>query len=131
MSEIPYPKLKYQGVPRAPLENHVQNPGYVYVIVSDPDAERALGDNWHDSPADAVRAVAKDAKITADQYELLAAQAVQRGAVAPAPPKFSEPAPAPRHHSNAPSDPAAQIPEPQDKQRAEGEWPRESERRKR
>jgi hypothetical protein len=139
MDAIPYPKIRYQGVPRDPLTPHTQNPGYIWVRVQDADAERALGDNWHDTPADAIKSVPEGAKITADQYAALAAQAVERGALAPArPQQFADadkPQPAAHqasaHHADGPSDPSAQIHDPSDKTHHEGEWPVESEKRRR
>ena len=138
MDEKTYPRIRYQGVPRDPLTPHTQNPGYIWVRVQDADAERALGDNWHDTPADAVKSVPEGAKITADQYAALAAQAVERGALAPArPQQFADadkpqPAGAPAaHQTSAPSDPAAQLTDPSEKPHHEGEWPVESEKRRR
>jgi hypothetical protein len=127
--EIAYPKIRYQGVPRTPLESHVQNPGFIYVRVNTPDDERALEGDWSDSPADAVKGVAKDTKITPGQYELLSQQAVLRGAVAPPAPKFDDAPAKSAHHSGSPSDPAAEI-DPSEKPRPQGEWPRESARKR-
>ena len=58
--EIPYPKLKYQGVEVKPGQPVSENPGYVYAKVANPDEEKALQDSrqgaWFDTPGEAIAA---------------------------------------------------------------------------
>lgn len=56
MTNIPFPKLKYQGVPVEPGTPHTENPGYIYRRVENPEDESALEGEWFDSPSDAVKA---------------------------------------------------------------------------
>jgi hypothetical protein len=56
MSELTYPKLKYQGVEIKPGQHHTENPGYIYRKVDNPAEEAALEGDWHDSPREAVEA---------------------------------------------------------------------------
>ena len=85
MSETTYPKLKYQGVEIKPGQNHVENPGYVYRKVNNPDEENALGADWHDSPRPAIDAF-KAGSGARDKAELeqLRARIAELEAAAPA-----------------------------------------------
>ena len=81
MSEITYPKLKYQGVEIKPGQHHTENPGYIYQRVANPDEENALDGDWHDSPREAIDAFKANAAAAIEQRktEKQEQQARERG----------------------------------------------------
>lgn len=120
MSETTYPKLKYQGVEIKPGQNHVENPGYVYRKVNNPDEENALGDGWHDSPRPAIDAFkagqgARD-KTELEQLRARLAELEAGGAAAESQ----------THESGS-----VQTTDHEGRPRATEEWPVEGEKRRR
>ena len=81
MSEIAYPKIKYQGVEIKPGQHHTENPGYIYQRVNNPDDEAALEGDWHDSPREAIDTFKANVRAAAEQRktEQQELQARERG----------------------------------------------------
>ena len=132
MSEITYPKLKYQGVEIKPGQHHTENPGYIYQKVQNPDEEAGLEGEWHDSPRAAIDAYKANAAAEREQQrtQRQQTQAHERG-TPPAggdgggalqPPEGDEAGPGGKKDNGG---------DHEGRPRATKEWPTESEKRKR
>ena len=131
MSEITYPKLKYQGVEIKPGQHHAENPGYIYQKVANPDEEAALEGDWHDSPRDAIEKFKANA-AEQRKTQMQETQARERGV----PPAGGEGGGAPAMPGDKPGvDDAVEKKgeggDHEGRPRASRDWPTESEKRKR